>query len=430
MVDSGLRLQYATSSDGAKIAVGRSGSGSPLVVVPALFGSVTDAIAGGWEQLSIAHGYEFISYDRRGVRLSAGGVFPPDGQLLVDDLRAVTETIDASSYSMASVFIGSLEAIAVAATDERLDRLVLVDPAVSGVEWAQLPTVRALRAGLAEDWEFFTEAFMANALGWRELRPELVAQLRDATTPEEAMSIWDAVGSLDVSGLLSEIRARTLVTHRPGWFWPPSHSQRIASDIPDCQLSIQTELESASFERVVGAFLDESRGADPGPPQGLGSGLRTILFTDLESSTALTQRLGDAAAQELLARHNSVVRDAVAQHEGVEIKHTGDGIMASFDSAVGAVRASLAVQDGLSTTDIRVRIGLNAGEPIAEDGDLFGTAVQLAARICEHANPGEVLMSRVVADLCAGKGFTLVQHGEATFKGFSEQVTLYQVITP
>ena len=101
--------------------------------------------------------------------------------------------------------------------------------------------------------------------------------------------------------------------------------------------------------------------------------------------------------------------------------------MASFPSAVAAVTAALAMQRDLAGGEVRVRIGLNAGEPIAEDHDLFGTAVQLAARITARAEPGQVLVSNVVRELCAGKTFECTSVGEATLKGFDEPVALYEV---
>jgi adenylate cyclase len=154
----------------------------------------------------------------------------------------------------------------------------------------------------------------------------------------------------------------------------------------------------------------------------------------MEGSTSLTQRLGDAAAQEILRTHNGIVRDALAAHSGTEIKHTGDGIMASFTSASAALEAAVAIQKALAVhssdnpdTRLRVRIGLNAGEPVAEDEDLFGTAVQLAARVCDKAEPGQILASNVVQELAAGKGFDFVDKGEDTLKGFEKPVRLHEV---
>ncbi len=104
-----------------------------------------------------------------------------------------------------------------------------------------------------------------------------------------------------------------------------------------------------------------------------------------------------------------------------------DGIMASFPSAVRAVEAALQIQRDLAGGEVGVRIGLNAGEPIAEDDDFFGTAVQLAARVCDCAEPGQVLVSNVVRELCAGKKLTFQHHSDATLKGFDEPVALFEV---
>jgi adenylate cyclase len=188
------------------------------------------------------------------------------------------------------------------------------------------------------------------------------------------------------------------------------------------------------MESVIAAideFLGEGEQAAAGPAP---SGLVTILFTDMEGSTTLTQRLGDAKAQELLRTHNTIVRDALKAHSGSEIKHTGDGIMASFASASRALECAIAIQRALAQhneanpdTPIRVRIGLNAGEPVAEEEDLFGTAVQLAARICAHAEPGEILAPIVVRELAAGKGFLFADRGDVALRGFEDPVRLYEV---
>ena len=160
----------------------------------------------------------------------------------------------------------------------------------------------------------------------------------------------------------------------------------------------------------------------------------TLLLTDMEGSTDLTQRLGDAKAQDVLRTHNTIVRNALGAHGGSEIKHTGDGIMASFASASSSLEAAIVIQKAFADhnqdsahTTIRVRIGLNAGEPVAEDDDLFGTAVQLAARVCAQAEPGEILASNVVQELAAGKDFAFAAKGEATLKGFEKPVRLHEV---
>jgi class 3 adenylate cyclase len=161
--------------------------------------------------------------------------------------------------------------------------------------------------------------------------------------------------------------------------------------------------------------------------------VHTILFTDVEGSTALTDRLGDAKARELLREHERTVREALKAHGGSEVKTLGDGFMTSFSSAVRALEYAVAMQRAFAEHNesaeepILVRVGLNAGEPIAEDDDLFGTAVNEAARITATATGGEILASDVVRQLVKGKDFLFADRGDQELKGFDETVRLYEV---
>lgn len=163
-------------------------------------------------------------------------------------------------------------------------------------------------------------------------------------------------------------------------------------------------------------------------------GIRTILFTDIVESTAMTRQLGDEGAMELLAVHDKVVRDALADLGGREVKHLGDGIMASFVSAASAVKCAARVQNEIAkhsraNTDrpIRVRVGLAAGEPVERHNDLFGVTVQLAARLCSHAQAEQILVSNVVAELCQGKVLPFEDLGEVSLKGFDSPVHAHAV---
>ena len=184
---------------------------------------------------------------------------------------------------------------------------------------------------------------------------------------------------------------------------------------------------------------EEGRGVKPGAPAAtsavrLDQRLMVILFTDMEGSTPLTERLGDAGAQELMRAHNARIRECLARRSGAEIKHTGDGIMASFSSAAAAIECAVDIQRAFARDSeldadrlVRVRVGLNAGEPVAEEGDLFGTAVQLAARIAGRARPGQILVSDVVRQLAAGKSFSFGDQGRVALKGFAERFRLHEV---
>ena len=161
----------------------------------------------------------------------------------------------------------------------------------------------------------------------------------------------------------------------------------------------------------------------------------TVLFTDIAGSTAMTQALGDAGAQKVVRVHNRIVREALSVHSGKEVKHTGDGIMASFNKTSDGVDASIRIQRETALHNqvqpdlpLHLKIGLNAGEPIAEDNDLFGTTVQLSARIVDKAAADEIFVSEIVRGICAGKNYNFSKRGGYEMKGFGDDITLFEVI--
>ena len=162
------------------------------------------------------------------------------------------------------------------------------------------------------------------------------------------------------------------------------------------------------------------------------TGLRAIMFTDIEGSTQVSSTYGDDAGLELVRRHDGIVRDALAEAGGREIKHTGDGFLISFTSVSRAVEASVSIQR--ATTDpvedrpaLAIKIGLSTGEPVEDSNDLYGAAVNLAARICAHAGGNQTLVSGTVRDLAIGKAHDFVSKGAIALKGFPDPVLLFEV---
>ena len=154
----------------------------------------------------------------------------------------------------------------------------------------------------------------------------------------------------------------------------------------------------------------------------------TILFTDLQDSTGMTDRLGDLLAQELLREHNAIVREQVAAHHGFEVKTTGDGFMIAFVSARRAVQCAIAIQQAFAARNARtpgaplsVTMGLHTGEAIWEAGDYYGKAIIVAARLAAAAHGGEILASATVKSLTESAGDLCFDAGrELTLKGFAE----------
>jgi class 3 adenylate cyclase len=163
------------------------------------------------------------------------------------------------------------------------------------------------------------------------------------------------------------------------------------------------------------------------------TGLRAVMFTDIVGSTELTIRLGDAAALELVRVHDALVRRGLAANQGREVKHTGDGIMAAFDSVAGAVRAAADIQWHFwlynlnAAESLNVRIGIHAGEPLADHNDLFGATVHLACRLCAEAELDGIVVSGLVRELCEVDKSFFVGLGERHLKGFADQVSVYRL---
>jgi class 3 adenylate cyclase len=186
---------------------------------------------------------------------------------------------------------------------------------------------------------------------------------------------------------------------------------------------------SMPLDRLLGALPDQS-----GERALVTPAVRAIMFTDLCDSVAQTQALGDDGHVQMLREHDRIVRSQLVAHQGREVKHTGDGIMASFTSVSSAVSCAIGVQQQLTVrnqaaaTILTVSIGISAGEPVTDDNDdLFGAAVQLAARLCGAAAAGDIIASVAVRELCVGKGFGFAEHGPLELKGMLEPVRAYVV---
>jgi class 3 adenylate cyclase len=173
---------------------------------------------------------------------------------------------------------------------------------------------------------------------------------------------------------------------------------------------------------------------DPADLSQVTSAFRTVLFTDLEGSTSLLQEVGEAEYMVLLTEHDLIIRRALVASKGREVKHTGDGIMASFDDVGRALTCAVAIRDGFDgrtaeggTPDLRVRIGVAAGEPVDHNDDLFGSTVNLASRICDAAEAGHILVSELVHDLGLEQGFTFGPAEQHTLRGYRDPSVVFEL---
>jgi class 3 adenylate cyclase len=440
-------VRYTTTSDGVAIAYADVGEGSPIVYMPSTpFSHVQ--LEWGIPRLRdlynglIAAGHRLVRYDARGTGLSDRDAADLGLEARLLDLEAVLQATGLERAALFATGDTGMEAISWAATrPERVTHLMLWCTWARRADVSSASTTRSLRALLDEDWTVYTETAARVLVGWANEADarHLAAFYRQCTSPEVLRVAVPLVYAWDVTPLLPQVRCPTLVMQANGLpYLPLEVGRALARSIPGAQLAALEGTSPLPFAndtpavlRTIAEFLGDA--SAPVLAASPGAAPVTILFTDMEGSTAFTQRLGDARAQEVVRAHNRIVRESLAAHGGREIKHTGDGIMISFRSASQALECAIGIQRRvaeLAVSDpeaaVRVRIGLNAGEPVAEEGDYFGTAVQLAARICAGAEPGQIIATGVVRDLVAGKGFLFRDLGETVPRGFEDTVRIFE----
>jgi class 3 adenylate cyclase len=380
-----------------------------------------------------------ITFDRRGAGLSDPLSGAPTLEEQMDDVIAV---MDAAGSKRAAI-IGTLEggpmaALFAATHPDRVSSLVLYATFARatwapGYEWAWSAEERQVHMDAAvEHWgEGLVAGSVAPSLMDNADFIEWAGRLeRLAASPSTIKRIFDLIGEFDVRDILPSIRVPTLVLHRrDDSFINLEHSRFMADRIPDARL---VELEGGDNMFSIGdseALLGEIEEFLTGERHQVESDrmLATVLFTDICGSTERAAQLGDRSWRYMLERHDALFRRALERHRGREVKHTGDGFLATFDGPARAIRCAADLTDSVGSIGIQVRAGLHTGELEVMDGDLSGLAVHIAARVMDQAGPNEVLVSSTVKDLVVGSGIEFQERGEHELRGVPDKWRLFSV---
>ena len=445
-------VRYCTTDDGVRIAYSVTGTGPPLLVIPTPFESFALAHSiPSYNSLftRMCEGYARIDYDLRGVGLSQRDVAELTVDGWVRDIHAVLVGAKQKRVAIWGYGDGAIRALAFAATYPGMVRSLVLyggyvraadvvdqDALNSLIELAKgsFPMAARLVAG---SFDSHDPDYAADTNQWVDAQLSSI----DADYFIKLLSVWK---ELDATPYIPLVHVPALVLHRRGSpLVPISHGQKLAAMLPNARfLPLDGDLADPSYgdsQAVVDAvrpFLAETSGQPKvgakRTTQTSASPVVTVLFTDLVGHTEMMQRLGDAKGRDVLREHERITRETLKQHDGTEVKTMGDGFLASFSSVTSAVECAIALQRAISTlqlptSTLQIRVGLNAGEPIEEDGDLFGATVILASRIAAKAGAGEILVPDTVRGLLSGKGFVFGDRGEFVPKGFDEGVRLWDV---
>ena len=428
------QIAFFASHDGTRIGYATYGerTGFPLVFEPAWMSqeSIWRFREGRHFLSALAGGRWLITFDRRGMGASDRDRVPESTEDEVADLQALVDHLGLQQFDLFSMF-GALSIPLAARLSRRVRRLVLWAPAVHNP-----PFPASVHAMMKDSWGFYLRSAAAVVCpsGPGDWQQWCIGAIRESCSPEYLIAITSK--DRDLEDDCKRVEAPTLVLGRRDIVQArASFARSCAAVIPDARLVIMdgdTQHPMFAHEDYIGV-VDEFLGGAQVPERAEARALRAVLFTDLVRHTEMMSRLGDSKGRELLREHERITREALRAHGGSEIKTMGDGFMASFGSVTDAVECAIALQRRFAEHSegadepLRVRVGLNAGEPIEEDGDLFGATVILASRIAAKAEGGEILIADTVRGLCSGKGFLFADRGEFVAKGFEDPVRVYEV---
>jgi len=438
------KTQYVRSGD-ADIAYQVIGDGPHDVVLAFDFASHLEEVADHPQMAEFIGGVarfaRVLLFDMRGIGMS-GGVASASAALesWMDDVIAVLEAAGSRRATfLAQGHATQMAMMTAAAYPDRVSALVLVngwarfaradDYPVGLPEEAHEPVLRAIEDG----WGTGTDlAVLAPSLADRPGVREWWARVeRYSAPPSVARERMQAVLELDVREFLPLIRVPTLVVHSRDNAWVRiGHGRYLAASIPGARLVAVDGADHAvsSFDRdLVGLVEELVTGARTDAPAA-DRLLATVLFADVVGSTQLASDEGDERWRAALGHVEHVADDAIRLYEGALERHTGDGVLATFDGPARAIRCAARICDEARRGDVGVRCGLHAGEVIRRPEGLAGLAVHIGARICDLAGPGEVLVTRTVRDLVAGSGIAFEERGEYELRGVPDSWTLYAAV--
>jgi class 3 adenylate cyclase/pimeloyl-ACP methyl ester carboxylesterase len=444
------QIQYAKTSDGVNIAYWTIGKGSPIVCLTNIIWSHAQLEwqfpeMRTWYEALAAGGRTVVRFDPRGSGLSQRAVEEYSVASLQRDLEAVADGLGLHRFALLASINGGAVAVSYGAHHpDRVSHLVLWCTGVtpSYVHSPRWPALRALQSLMDTDWETYTQARARTELGWEhaELADRYVTFLQQCTKPQMAAMAYREIEGFDVSHLLPQITAPTLVVHRRQYpFAVEDDPISLTAAIPGARLAVfegtagmpflgSTETELNAIREFLGDRVLPSVPALV--PADLPSGTAVILFADIVDSTALIERLGDSAFRDKARDLDTTLRTVIREHAGtpIEGKLLGDGVLAVFTSARQAIEAALACGRAGDEGGLPLHLGLHAGDVIREDNNVYGGAVNIASRISGLSAPGEVLVSDTVRSLArTSAGVTFEDRGEQALKGVGEPVRVWVV---
>ena len=434
------KTQYA-NCDGIYIAYQVFGEGEKdLVYVPGTISNIEMA----WEDANfvnffskLAECFRVIIFDKRGQGVSDPIQGAPNFEERMEDVGAVMESAGSRTATLLGTSEGGPMCILFAATyPEKVDNLVLHSSMAkfcAGEDYPYVPTKEYLVDEFPKKWvtREAIEIYAPNILGDVEAEKAFLRFQRQVCSPNIIRQTYEMTTKMDVRPILPLIDVPTLILHnRKDRAVSYRNGRYLADHIPNATYlefpgrdHVIVLGETQNVVRAVTQFAETAKTADSAPEKRLS----TVLFTDIVGSTEMLSQMGDHRWRKTLDRHDALTSEVVAEFNGRVVKSTGDGILAIFDKPSRAIRCAAGLVGVLGESEIPIRAGLHVGEIRVRGDDVTGMVIHTAARVVDKARAGEVLITRLLADLTADQGFTVEDRGAHSLKGQSEQTELLRI---
>jgi class 3 adenylate cyclase len=371
-----------------------------------------------------------VWFDRRGRGASEGDSRDSRVAEIIDaDLIAVLDAAGFGQSAIVGAGLSASEPIQFWVTHpERVSALVLFNSFAHYVReddypWGVPPqNIDNLVSAVREDWGkgSAVEVVAPSRIADERFRAWYARSARFGAGPDEIADIIRATLETDVRRLLPSVSVPTLVLHRQGnRYIRLGAGQYLAEHIPDSKFVVLPGDDNLFFVGDTDGLADEIEEFLTGVRSGAEGEvvLAAILFTDIVASTEHQARVGPREWSRVTDRHDAMVRAALSRHGGHEVKTTGDGFLATLDATGRALGCAADIVAGARDIGLELRVGVHAGEVEVRGDDIAGLAVTIAKRVCDLAEPGQVLVSEMVRGHMVGSGIEFDDHGQRELKG-------------
>jgi len=426
------QIQYARTSDGVSIAYATSGDGPPILYCPdhiiALEHHWTGSAPANGTIRTLSARTQVTIFDAAGIGASQRDVSDFSLETQARAIEAVATHLAAAQFTLIGSGTATASAALYAAQQPgRVRGLVCLFPA--------FPIVRRTGAAIRDNWSLDRrraagalfpdgpvsgQRWYSNAMR-ESMTAEVYAAYRAKFADADLRAIYQRIPVPTLLGIAKDGPAREA-------------SLALASVVPTCRVATVPDVRGDALAAIL-EFMGVQ--AAPDSPSLAttrdAGGAAVILFTDIVDSTALTERLGDEAFRAASRALDASIRSAIRDTSGtpVEGKVLGDGVLGVFTSAAHALRAAIACVELSGRSELRLHVGLHAGDVIHEEGNVYGGTVNIASRICALSAPGEILVSDVVRGMArSSAGVDFEDRGEQDMKGVGESVRVYAVRQP